>query len=102
MRRWMSSTEYNLRGLFRYLAGDGETVRPGRARRVWVLRPTPALLLGHEALPGLHQRRDATDVVSRPPQDRRTRGRGRTTRTQRQPRPRTPMDRVRQRHPERP
>src|SRR5665809_73126 len=56
-------------GAVRDFSGDRETLGPGRARRVRVLRELLALLLGSEALPGLRRRWDADHVVSGPPQD---------------------------------
>src|SRR5665647_63240 len=52
------------------LTGDRQTLGPGRARRIRVLRELLALLLGSETLLGLRRRRDANHVVPGPPQDR--------------------------------
>ena len=54
----------------RNLTRDRQTLRPGRARRIRILRELLALLLGSEALPGLRRRRHADHVVPGPPQDR--------------------------------
>jgi hypothetical protein len=52
-----------------------ETVKrskPGRARRLRLLRVTLPVVLGPEAVPGVHGRRDAGHVVPGQPQDRGT------------------------------
>jgi hypothetical protein len=52
-----------------------ETVKrskPGRARRLRLLRVTLPVVLGPEAVPGVHGRRDAGHVVHGQPQDRGT------------------------------
>ena len=61
-------------GALRHVTRDGETLGPGRARRLRLLRVALPLVLGPEALPGLHRRRDADHVVPGQPQDRGTRG----------------------------
>jgi len=64
----------------------GQTIRSGRTRRLRILRLALALLLGSQALPGLHRRRDADHVVPGRPEDRGTRGRRRAATTQPSPR----------------
>ena len=61
-------------GSLRPVAGDGQTVRPGRLRRLRLLRLALPLLLGVPALPRLLPRRDAARLLPRPRQRGRTRG----------------------------
>jgi hypothetical protein len=74
-------------GALRHVTGDGATIRSGRTRWLWLLRLPFPLVLGHEALPGVHRRRDAHHVVPGQPQARGTRGGGRPAGAQPPPHP---------------
>src|SRR5204862_7640489 len=70
-------------GALRRLPGDGQTPRAGRVGGLWLLRRPFPLVLGAEAVPGHHPRRDAGGLVPGQPATGGTRGGRRTARPRR-------------------
>ena len=64
-------------GAVRHLAGDGQALRPGRVRRLRLLRRHSRYYWGLRLYLIYHPGRDADHVVPGQPEDRRTRGRRR-------------------------